>query len=97
MRMMLKVSIPVDRGNMALQDGSLPKTVNAFVEKMKTEACYFVTSSGKRTGFFVFDLQDPSLIPSVAEPFFTALNAEVELTPAMSLDDLKRGLQNMSN
>lgn len=97
MRMMLKVSIPVDQGNKALQDGSLQKTIMAFVEKMKPEACYFMPHRGKRTAFFFFDLQDTSMMPSVTEAFFTALNAEMELTPTMSLDDLKRGLQNMSN
>lgn len=52
---------------------------------------------GERTGFVFFSLQDPSMMPSVTEAFFTALNAEMKLTPAMSLDDLNRGLQNMSN
>jgi len=97
MRMMLRVSIPVDHGNKALHDGSLHKTIVAFVEKAKPEACYFMPHRGKRTAFFFFDLQDPSMMPPITESFFTALNAEVELTPAMNLDDLKRGLQNMSN
>ena len=95
MRMMLKVSIPAEQGNKAMNDGTLAKTMTAFVEKAKPEACYFLPHCGKRTAFFFFDLQETSQIPPVAESFFTALNADVEMTPAMNLDDLKRGLQSI--
>ena len=40
----------------------------------------------------VFDLPDASEIPPFAEPFFTALNADVELAPAMNGVDLQSGL-----
>jgi len=96
MRMLLKISIPAEQGNRALLDGSLPNTILSFVEKAKPEACYFLPHYGKRTGFFFFDLPEPGMIPSLTEGFFTALNAEVELSPAMSLDDLKRGLQGIA-
>ena len=32
--------------------------------------------------FFVFDMTDSKMIPSVAEPFFQNLNAEIEMSPA---------------
>jgi hypothetical protein len=32
------------------------------------------------------------MIPTVAEPFFTNLNASIELTPAMNLEDMKTGV-----
>ena len=92
MRMMMKVSFPVEAGNRGCQEGILPQTVTAFVEKMKPEACYFFPEGGKRTAIFFFDLTDPSMVPSAAEPFFTNLNAAVELTPAMNLEDMKAGI-----
>lgn len=92
MRMMLKVSIPVEAGNKAIKDGSLPKTMMGFVESMKPEACYFGPDGGKRTAFFVFDMKDTTMIPTVAERFFEDLNAAIDLTPVMNLDDLKAGL-----
>jgi hypothetical protein len=93
MRMMMKVSMPVEAGNKGVKEGLLPKTVMAFVEQMKPEACYFVAEGGKRTGLFFFDLKDPTMIPTAAEPFFMNLNASIELTPAMNLEDMKAGVQ----
>jgi hypothetical protein len=93
MRMMLKVSIPVEAGNKGVKDGILPKTVGAFVDQMKPEACYFLPDGGKRTALFFFDLKDPSAIPTAVEPFFMSLNASIELTPAMNLDDMKAGVE----
>jgi hypothetical protein len=90
--MMMKVSIPVESGNKGIKDGTLPKTVMAFVEKVKPEASYFTAEAGKRTAVFVFDLTDPTMIPSIAEPFFMNLGAGIELSPVMNLDELKSGV-----
>src|SRR5687768_15680819 len=70
MRTLMKVSIPVESGNKSIKEGLLPKTVQEFVDRVKPEACYFGAEGGKRTAFLVFDLKDPTLIPTIAEPFF---------------------------
>lgn len=93
MRMMMKVSIPVEAGNKGVKEGGLPKTVMGFVEQFKPEASYFTAEAGKRTAFFVFDLKDPTMIPTAAEPFFMNLNASIELSPVMNLDDMKAGVE----
>jgi hypothetical protein len=90
MRCLLKVSLPVETGNAAIVDGSLPKTIESILGDLKPEAAYFAEDRGRRTGFIVFDLKDPSQIPGVAEPWFLAFNAEVEFHPAMNLEDLKK-------
>ena len=38
MRMMLRVSIPVEAGNAAIKDGSLPRAIQATSERVKPEA-----------------------------------------------------------
>jgi len=93
MRMMMKVSIPVEAGNKGVKEGLLPKTIMGFIEQMKPEAAYFVSEGGKRTGYFFFDLKDPSSLPLAAEPFFMNLNAAVEVTPAMNVEDMKAGVE----
>ena len=93
MRMMMKVSIPVEAGNKGVKDGLLPKTVMEFVEKMKPEACYFGPEDGNRRAFFFFDLKDPTMIPTIAEPFFMNLNASIEMSPVMNLDEMKAGVE----
>ncbi|MGC2170666.1 MAG: hypothetical protein WA555_16885 [Candidatus Sulfotelmatobacter sp.] len=90
MRCLLKVSIPVETGNAAISDGSLPKTIDSILADLKPEAAYFADDNGKRTGFIFFDLKDSSQIPAVAEPWFLAFDAHIEFHPAMNLDDLKK-------
>jgi hypothetical protein len=89
MRMMMKVSIPVETGNAAARNGSLGSTVNSIVENMKAEAAYFCAEdNGERTGLIFFEMKDSSEIPSVAEPWFLAFNAKLTLRPVMNPQDL---------
>jgi hypothetical protein len=92
MRMMMKASIPVEKGSQTIADGSLPKHMQALIGELKPEAAYFTTFEGKRTAFIFLDIADSSQIPAVAEPFFMAFNAEVDFYPAMNADDLGKGL-----
>ena len=41
-------------------------------------------------------MKDPSDMPPLLEPFLMALEASVELTPAMNADDLRAGLQRLA-
>lgn len=89
MRCLLKIEFPVETGNDAITSGSLPHTIESILAEMKPEAAYFTTNNGCRGGFIVFDLADTSQIPAVAEPWFLAFNAKVELHPCMNMQDLK--------
>lgn len=92
MRMLLTLSIPVAKGNAAITDGTLARVLESALGTIKPEAAYFGTTAGKRGGFIVFDLTDPSQIPAIAEPFFQELEAEVTFAPVMSVEDLQKGL-----
>lgn len=88
MRMLMKVSIPVENGNRSIADGSLGKTIQSILDEQKPEAAYFVSENGQRTGYIVVDMKSSSDLPGMAEPWFLAFNASVETTPAMNLQDL---------
>ncbi len=91
MRMLLRVSIPVEAGNAAAKDGTLGTTVERILADLKPEAAYFFADdSGQRAGSIVFDMNDPSQIPAVAEPWFLAFNAKVSLRPIMNPQDLAK-------
>src|SRR5881275_838675 len=92
MRMMLRFTLPVEKGNEAFKDGSLVKTTEAIMNDLKPEAAYFSLLDGRRGGIIFFDLADPSQIIEVVEPLFLGLNASIELLPVMSADDLQKGL-----
>lgn len=95
MRTLLKVTLDVVASNKALLDGSLPKMMQTAMEKLKPEASYFTTMDGCRTCIIIFDMKDPSEMPSISEPFFLNLNAKVEFSPVMNADDLKKGLESL--
>jgi hypothetical protein len=92
MRTFLKVQFPVEASNAAVKDGRLAQILQATMERLKPEAAYFTAVDGCRGGYIVFDLKDPSDIPSIAEPFFLELNARIEFAPCMTPEDVKVGL-----
>ena len=92
MRMMLRVTIPVEAGNQAIKDGTLPRTMQSTMERLKPEAAYFLAEDGRRTALFFFDMQDVSGIPPMVEPLFMGMNAAVTIVPVMNADDLQKGL-----
>jgi hypothetical protein len=90
MRFLLKVNIPVESGNAAAKAGKLGATIQAILAELKPEAAYFTTDNGQRAGFLFLDLQDASQIPAIAEPWFLAFNATIDIHPVMIPDDLSR-------
>jgi hypothetical protein len=87
MRFLVKVSFPVEAGNAAAKRDGF-KVIQTILEQQKPEAAYFIADGGRRTGILIIDMKDPSDLPRIAEPWFLALNASVEATPAMIPEDL---------
>ena len=91
MRMLMRVSIPVEAGNAAAKAGTLGSTVEQILADLKPEAAYFFADdNGQRSGSIVFDMKDTSEIPAVAEPWFLAFNARVSFRPIMHPQDLAK-------
>ena len=91
MRMLLRVSIPVEAGNAAVKAGTLGPTIEGILADLKPEAAYFYSDdNGERAGSIVFDQEDSSQGPAAAEPWFLAFNARVSLRPIMSAQDLAK-------
>jgi hypothetical protein len=96
MRMMLKVEIDTAAGSDAIQAGRLQQVMQDTLQKLRPEAAYFGPHNGRRTGFVVFDMQDPSQLPELTEPLFREFHACIEVFPVMNQDDLGRGLSQLN-
>ncbi len=90
MRFVLHISLPVDKFNQAVRDGTVGQKIGRILEDMKPEAAYFCADDGKRGGFFVVDMADVSEMPRLAEPWFLEFDATVKFLPAMTPQDLER-------
>ena len=97
MRMLLRVSIPVETGNAAVRAGTLSATIQRIVRELNPEAAYFFADDdGNRSGSIVFDMKDSSQIPAIAEPWFLEFNAKVSFRPVMSPQDLDAAAPGMT-
>ncbi len=93
MRMLMKMQMDVAAGNRAIKDGSFGEMLERVMALVKPEAAYFTAIDGKRTGLIFFDLEDPSQIPPIAEPFFMTVDAAIEFLPVMTPEDVQKGLE----
>lgn len=93
MRMMVKARIPTPEGNAAIADHSMGQKIHEVLDRMKPEACYFGLENGKRTMFAVWDLKSQSDMVPTLEPLFLQMNAEIEVSPVMTPEDLEAGFR----
>jgi hypothetical protein len=90
MRMLLQISIPHDRFNAAVKDGTAGQKLGRIVDEIKPEAIYFTEQHGQRGAIMIVEMADPSKIPALAEPWFLTFNASVEFRVVMTPDDLQK-------
>jgi hypothetical protein len=90
MRFVLHISLPVEKFNQAVRDGSAGEKMRRILEDTKPEAAYFCAKDGKRGGFLIVNISDVSEIPRFAEPWFLTFDASVEFLPTMTPQDLQR-------
>lgn len=88
MRTILFVHLPHEPFNTAVRNGTAAATMKKILDDLKPEAAYFTEINGHRSGVIVVDIKSASDIPKVAEPWFLSFNADVQLHPAMTVEDL---------
>lgn len=88
MRLMLRFTIPVEKGNEVVADRSLPVAIKELVERVKPEAAYFHLNDGKRAGTLFFEESSQSRMAVINEPLFAKLNAAIDIQPAVTLEEL---------
>lgn len=90
MRFVMHVSMPPEKFNEAVLDGTAGQKIGRILEEIKPEAAYFCSENGQRGGFLIVNMESTSELPRFAEPFFLCFNASVEFLPAMTPEDLQK-------
>lgn len=90
MRMLLHAKIPHKEFNAAVRDGTVGQKLKRILEEAKPEAVYFTEYNGQRGAIVIIEVDDPSKVPALAEPWFLTFNADVEFHIVMTPDDLGR-------
>jgi hypothetical protein len=90
MRVLLKANIPVEAGNARALEGKLSETIQSILADLKPEAVYFSDNMGERTAYVFLEIEDSSHIPRIAEPWFLAFEAAVEIKAVMAPQDLEK-------
>ncbi len=92
MRFMLIVRTSTEVANATVREGRVGDLLQRSMELLQPEAAYFGPLDGMRSAFLVFDLDDPSKIPAISEPFYQELGARLDFIPVMTPEDLARGI-----
>ena len=90
MRMIMLVQFPIEPFNTSARNGTVGAKMREILDATKPEAAYFCERDGHRGGIFVVEVQNPSDVPRLAEPWFLSFNATVEFRVAMTAEDLGR-------
>jgi len=90
--MMMRITVPTETGNASIANGTFGPTLQSFLAEAKPESAYFVAENGARTAYLFVNIAEPSQIPAFCEPSFLAYDAKVEITPAMTVEDLKAAM-----
>ncbi|HET7102999.1 MAG TPA: panthothenate synthetase [Terracidiphilus sp.] len=90
MRMIMLVQCPIEPFNTAVRNGSVGATMKKIIDAIKPESIFFTEREGHRGAIAVVQVDSPSDVPRLAEPWFLSFNAEVEFRIAMTPEELGR-------
>ena len=93
MRMMMRMTMPVEKGNEAIASGAWDRTLDHIIETLKPEAAYFYLEGGERAAMFIYEAENAGEMAVINEPIFQALNASIEQQPVLTASDLGKALQ----
>jgi hypothetical protein len=92
MRFLVRAKIPTEAGNKMVQDPNFLKKLEDYMNKVKPEVAYFMPVDGHRAAAFIVNMQSNDQVPTIVEPLFQWMGANVDVIPVMNFDELKNGL-----
>jgi hypothetical protein len=89
MKMLLRVTMPIEPFNSMVKKGTVGKTIGKILEDLKPEATYFTLTDGERSVLLVINVNKPSDYVKYAEPFFLQFDAECNFDIILTPEELK--------
>ena len=90
MRMLMHAKFPHAKFNEAVKDGTAGEKIQRILEETKPEAAYFTEYDGHRGAILIVNVDDPSKVPALSEPWFLLFDADVQFHIIMSPVELGR-------
>jgi hypothetical protein len=90
MKMLMMVECPNEPFNSLIKAGTAGQVIERILASIKAETAYFTEQDGMRGGIFLVDVNEPSDIPALAEPFFLNFNASCKFRIMLSAQDLQK-------
>lgn len=87
---MMKAAMDTDTFNELARQGEASAMLKSILSEQKPEAAYFVAEYGQRTAILFLNFDEPSDVARMAEPWFMAFHASIEIQPAMTATDVAR-------
>ena len=90
MRMLMHVKFSHTKFNEAVRDGTIGRKIQQILEETRPEATYFTEYEGRRGVILIVNVENPSKVPGVAEPWFLLFDADVQFHIVISPEELGR-------
>src|SRR5438309_4126099 len=87
--MLLNVTFPHEPFNMAVRKGTAGETIDKILKAIQPEAVYFTEQDGHRGALLIVEVESPSQIPALAEPWFLHFQADCQFRIVMLPEDLQ--------
>ena len=88
MRFIVNIDIPHEPFNTHVREGKVGDLMGRIVEETKPEAIYFTEQGGNRGAVAIYNMDQNSQIPSIAEPWYLGFSARCQFRGAMTPEDL---------
>ncbi|MEU9077330.1 hypothetical protein ACFYUY_02580 [Kitasatospora sp. NPDC004745] len=95
MRALLEIEIDTETSNRLIADGSIGEKFERLLGNLKPEAAYFFARNGRRCQIIVVDVPDEAALPSICEPFWLEMNADIDVHLCMNARELREGLSRL--
>jgi len=94
--MLLIIRLPHETFNAAVRDGSAGTKMEAILDEVKPESVHFTEIDGRRAVVMIVEMEKPSRVPVLAEPWFLTFDADVEFHIVMEPEELREsGLERL--